>query len=131
MAAKITLITPPDIYQNNLESILFCDLTEEEQDKVVSWLKDIDDLEVNIYYYQGEANVPWLLHALACTNYKYINLNNMSNVSNHLSSYILSKSNVFYNSTDTNSLLIYSHINLNKVNDVIDFLEKVFNNGKG
>ena len=130
MAAKITLITPPDIYQNDLESILFCDLTEEEQEGVISWLKEVNNLEINIYYYQGEPNVSWLLHALSCTHYRYINVNNMSGITNHLVGYLLSKSNVFYSCDDVNIIQVYNHINHNKVRDATDFLEKVFNNGK-
>jgi len=125
MPANITLVTPPDIYQNDQESILFFDLTEKEQDDVIHWLKNID-LSINIYFYQGEPNVAWVLHSLSSANFKYCNLNNMSAVTSYLAGYILSKSNVFYSTNDVNVAELYSHINLNRVTDAVDFLERIF-----
>lgn len=125
MSAKITLITPPDIYQNNQDSILLIDLSEKEQDDVSKWLGD-NPLSINIYFFQGEPNVPWFLHALSCTTYKYINLNNMSAVSSHLAGYTLSKSGVFYSTDDVNVSELFSHINMNRVDDAVMFLERVF-----
>jgi hypothetical protein len=126
MAAKITLITPPDIFQNDVESVLFFDITEKEQDAVTQWLSTVDDLTINIYFYQGEPNVPWFLHALSCSNYKYVNLNNMSAVTGYLAGYILSKQGVFYSTSDVNVAELFSHINHNRVNDAVDFLKRVF-----
>lgn len=125
METKITLITPPDIYQNDQVSILLIDLTEEEQDKVSTWLSK-NQINLNIYYYQGEPNVPWFLHSLACSNYKYINLNNISAVSSYLAGYTLSKPGVFYSTNDANIAELYSHINLNRVESAVDFLERTF-----
>lgn len=125
MENKITLITPPDIYQNDQESILLIDIDEKEQDQVSKWLGK-HPLSVNIYYYQGEPNTPWFLHALACSNYKYINLNNVSAVSSYLAGYTLSKRNVFYSTSDDNVATLYSHINTNRVESAVDFLERTF-----
>ena len=126
MTAKITLITPPDIYQNDQQSVLFVDLTEVEQDLVSTWLAKAE-LNLNIYFYQGEPNVPWILHALSCSNYKYINLNNMSPVVSYLAGYLISKPGVCYTISDDNVAELYSHINLNRVDDVVTFLERTFN----
>lgn len=123
MAKKITLITPPDIYQNSQDSILLIDLTEKEQDEVSNWLGQ-NPLSINIYFYQGETNIPWLMHALSCATYKYINLNNMSAVSSYLSGYIVSKSGVYYNTTDDNVAILYSHINMNRIDNAVEFLER-------
>lgn len=125
MATKITLITPPDIYQNDQDSILLIDLSEEEQDRVSTWLGN-NLLPLNIYYFQGEPNVPWFLHALSCSTYKYINLNNMSAVSSYLSGYTLSKVGVFYSTDDANVAELFSYINMNRVEDAVAFLERVF-----
>jgi len=129
MPAKITLITPPDIYQNDQESILFFDLTEKEQKDVVEWLQSVDH-SINIYFYSGEPNITWILHALSCSDYRYVNVNNMSAVTSYLVSYILSKQNVFYSVDDLNVAEIFSHINLNKVSDAIEFLKKVYSDNK-
>jgi hypothetical protein len=125
MATKITLITPPDIYQNNQDSILLIDLIEDEQDKVSKWLGD-NPSSINIYFFQGEPNVPWFLHALSCSTYKYINLNNMSAVSSYLAGYTLSKAGVFYSTDDANVADLFSYINMNRVEDAVAFLERVF-----
>lgn len=125
MANKLTLITPPDIYQNNQDSILLIDLTEKEQDEVSAWLGQ-NPLSINIYFYQGEPNIPWFLHALSCATYKYINLNNMTAVSSYLAGYTLSKINVFYSTDDINVAELFSHINMNRVDNAVAFLERIF-----
>ena len=127
MAAKITLITPPDIYQNDQASVLFIDLTETEQDGVTAWLAEkLADVHLNIYFYQGEPNVPWFLHSLSCSTYKYINLNNMSAVTSYLAGYALSKAGVSYSTTDDTIADLYSHINTHRVVDAVEFLERTF-----
>lgn len=123
MASKITLITPPDIYQNSQESILLIDITDSEQDEISKWLGETPTT-MNIYFYQGEVNIPWFLHALSCSTYKYINLNNMSAVSGHLVGYTLSKPGVYYSTTDENVANLFSYINTNQVDNVVAFLER-------
>jgi hypothetical protein len=126
MAAKVTLITPPDIYQNDQVSVLFIDVTEKEQDEITLWLSEVEKLSLNIYFYQGEPNVPWLLHSLSSSHYRYINLNNMSAVTSHLVGYIVAKPGVYYTIDDINLAELYSHINVNRVNNVVEFLKRVF-----
>lgn len=129
MVAKITLITPPDIYQNNQTSILFFDLSDKEQDQVVDYLTSIDD-SINVYFYSGETNIPWLLHALSCSEFKYLNLNNMSAVTGYLAGYILSKPGVYYSTEDTNVAMLYNYINVNRVENAVIFLERVLSGKK-
>lgn len=126
MPTKITLVTPPDIYQNDLLSILFLDISEKEQDAVSAWLGKSDyGSGINIYFYQGEPNIPWFLHSLSCCQFKYINLNNMSSVSSYLAGYVLAKDSVYYSVSDSAVASLYSHINTNKVNDAVEFLERI------
>jgi hypothetical protein len=125
METKLTLITPPDIYQNNQDSILLIDVTEKEQDEISSWLGK-NPLSINIYFYQGEPNVPWLFHALSCATYKYINLNNMTAVSSYLAGYTLSKAGVYYSTDDKNVADLFSYINMNRVDNAVAFLERIF-----
>ena len=126
MPAKITLVTPPDIFQNEQPSVMFVDLSEDEQDFVSVWLGKAD-LSLNIYYYQGEPNVPWFLHAMTCATHKYINLDRMSPTTTYLVGYLLSKPGVCYTTKDENVAEVYSHINLNRVDNVIEFLERALN----
>lgn len=129
MAAKITLITPPDIYQNNQTSILFFDLNNDEQDQVIDYLKNIED-SLNVYFYSGENDVTWLLHALSCSDYKYVNLNNMSAITSYLTGYILSKPGVYYSTNDVNISMLYNYINVNHVDNAVIFLERVLSGKK-
>ena len=125
MANKLTLITPPDIYQNNQDSILLIDITEKEQDEVSAWLAQ-NPSSINIYFYQGETNIPWFMHALSCSTYKYINLNNMTAVSSYLAGYTLSKVGVYYSTDDENVATLFGHINMNRVDNAVAFLERTF-----
>lgn len=129
MTAKITLITPPDIYQNDQTSILFVDITETEQDEISRWLGNAN-LDLNIYYYQGEPNVPWLLHAFSVSNFQYLNLDNMSSVTSYLAGYLISRPGSCYTVADDNVAELYSHINLNRVQNAVEFLERSFDGKK-
>lgn len=127
MSLKITLITPPDIFQNDNPSILLMNMTEKEQDYATQWLSKVDtDLELNIYFYQNEPNIIWFLHSLVASSHKYINIDNTDGMSEMLLGYILSKPLTYYKTEDKNKDSVFSHINQNRVNSVDDFLERVF-----
>ena len=130
MGAKITFISPPDIYQNNKNSLLLIDPDEKDQEQIANWLKKQDDLEINLYYYQGETNATWLFHSLAVAKYKYINIDNMSAMTSYLVSYILSMPSSFYSTKDINVSELFSHLNHNRVQDMQDFLRQIFD-GQG
>lgn len=127
MTGKITLITPPDFYENSNFSILFMGLDEVQQDKVSSWLGAKSEFpDTNIYFHQGENNMPWLLYAVNRTDVKLLNLDSDSAIITLLGSYILGKSNVYYTTKDANLKELMSFINNNYVPDVESFMEKVF-----
>jgi hypothetical protein len=127
MPGKITLITPPDIFENTNPSILFMHLTEEEQDAVTKWLSEhvLKD-DVNFYVYSDENNLGWIFYALSRCEYKYINTDCYNSITQALGGYILGKNNAYYKTSDANIAAIYSHINHNKVDNVIKFLETIF-----
>ena len=126
MKGKLTLITPPDIFENSNLSILLCHLTDEEQDAVGRWLQ-LNDVEqnINLYAYAGEPNTVWFLYALNRCEYKYINLDCVNLMTQSLSGYILSRNNVFYRTDNKNLSAIYSHINTNNISKIEDFLESI------
>ena len=126
MKSKITLITPPDIFENSNTSILLCHLTSDEQDAIGKWLHDIDlPIDINIYAYAGEPNTVWFLYALNRCEHKYINIDCVNLITQSLSGYILSKGGVFYKTGNEDLAAIYSHINTNRVSAVEKFLESV------
>lgn len=126
MEGKITLITPPDFYENANQSVLFFHTSEQEQDTISKWLKQItfsDDL--NLYVYTDETNLPWIFYAFSRCEYKYINFDNMNSITQALGGYLVSRNDVFYHTSDENLASIYSHINCNRVSNVEDFLERI------
>lgn len=126
MDGKITLITPPDIFENSNTSILFVNLSESDQEIVSRWLSTEDIKEdLNFYVYSGEVNVSWFLYALSRCEYKYIDLNNTNYITQSLSGYMLSKSNVFYKTNDDNIGAVYSYINANRIKEIETFLERL------
>lgn len=127
MPLKITLVTPPDIFQNDNPSILLMNLVEKEQDLATQWLGNLDvDLNLNIYFYQNEPNAIWFLHSLATSSHKYIDIDNTNGMSEMLLGYLLSKPATYYKTKDTNKNSVFCHINQNRVDSVTDFLERVF-----
>jgi hypothetical protein len=131
MTLKITLITPPDIYQNDNDSLLLLNVTEKEQSNASDWLVQVNsEQHLNVYFYQNETEVPWILHAMAASSYKYINIDGINGITSWLAGYILGKPNTFYYCSDPNVASLYSHINPNRVNNIVDFLERTLGANK-
>lgn len=126
MTGKITLITPPDIFENSNPSVLFVHITDEEQDVISRWLGSADfKTDINFYVYSGEPNAMWFLYAMNRCEHKYINIDCVNYITQALSGYALSKSGTFYKTQDENLAAVYSHINSNRVNQVEQFLESI------
>jgi hypothetical protein len=128
---KITLITPPDFYENETYSILLVGITEEEQDQISHQLGQLDsDTPLNIYYFQGENNMEWLLFALNRCNAVYINANSGTDLIKWLASYMLGKSNVWYTTSDDDLKSLFSYINQKYVPNISKFIEAHFDDKK-
>jgi len=125
MSGKITLITPPDIYENSNPSLLFIHISDADQDAASQWLgiKKLAN-NVNFYMYNGEPNVAWILWAMGACQYKYIDIDNQNNISQLLCGYLLGKVDVYYKTVDENLSAVCSHINNNRVKSIEDFLER-------
>ena len=127
MTGKITLITPPDFYENASFSVLFMGLDDEQQEKASQWLGFKSEFpDTNMYFYQGEHNMPWLLYAANRSDVKFLNLDSEHAIITLLGSYILSKPNVYYTTKDENLKDLMGFINNNYVPDIETFMEKVF-----
>ena len=97
MQGKITLITPPDIFENSNTSVLFSHITDEEQDTISKWLSTSDfNEDINFYVYSGEPNVSWFLYAMNRCEYKYINIDCVNYITQALSGYALTRNGTFY-----------------------------------
>jgi hypothetical protein len=131
MSLKITLITPPDIFENDNESIFLINLNEEDQNAATDWLSKYDsEKDLNIYFYQGEINMPWFLHAMAVSTYKYIDIDANSPMTDLLAGYILGKNNVYYKTAEQNTAAVYNYINPNRVSNVVIFFERAISEAK-
>jgi hypothetical protein len=103
-------------------------LDDKDQDQASLWLgTNAKDLDLNLYFYQGEPNMPWLLYALNRANATFINLDANKAIITIMGSYILGKPGIFYTTQDTNMKALLGHINNNFVPDVETFLKKVLN----
>jgi hypothetical protein len=126
MAGRITLITPPDFFENGNLSILFGHITAQEQDAISKWLYDANVKEnLNLYVYTDEPNPSWFLYALNRCEHKYINADYVNLVTQSLIGYALTRNNVYYKTSNENLSSIYSHINSNRVEQVENFLESI------
>ena len=128
MDGKITLITPPDIFENDSYGVLFMHLSESDQQLVSEWLAESNIKEhINVYFYDHEIDLPWLFHALARCDYKYIDINELNTVTRSLSGYIVGKKNTFYKVDDESLSAVYHYINQDRITNIETFLEKAFN----
>jgi len=124
---NITLITPPDFFENDNFSVLFLGMTEADQISASQWLSQYTGTSnVNFYCYQGENNLPWLLYALNRSDVKFLNFDSDYSIINFLGSYILGKPNVYYTTQNTDLKLLMSHINNKFVPDIESFLKEIF-----
>lgn len=127
MQGKITLITPPDIFENDSKSVLFINLNEKDQETVSKWFSNANiDEDINIYFYDSLLDVEWLMYSVARCEYSFINLNNLTNVE-ILAGYILGKKSVFYRIDNENTAAFCHYINQNRITNIEKFLERVFN----
>jgi len=128
MSNKITLITPPDFYENSNFSIMLLGLNEQDQDAASHWLGQVDNIDnINFYFYQGETNLEWLFYALNRSDLKFINLDSNLTIINYLSSYILGRPNVYYTTKNENLKSLMSYINNKYVPNIETFLREAFN----
>lgn len=121
---KITLITPPDFFENSNPGILLIGLDEEQQDQITICLRDNDVApQLNVYYYQDEDNLEWLFYALARSGATFVNGDCENFTVRNLLSYILSRPNVYWTTTDEDIKKLYSYINGHYVNTIEDFFK--------
>jgi hypothetical protein len=128
MEGKITLITPPDIFENDSRSVLFMHLSDDDQQKVSKWFANsILTQNINVYFYNDEMDMTWLLHAIARCEYKFIDLNGLTYLTTALGGYIVGKKNTYYKVDDENLSAVYHYINQDRITNIETFLEKAFN----
>lgn len=120
----ITLITPPDIFENENVSFVLMNISDQEQETASKWLGDQKiEKPINLYYYQGETDLGWLFHAIAISKGVYLNCDNNSDVTKWITSYVLGKSNTWYKTSDDGLKSLLTYINQRSVDNIETFLE--------
>jgi hypothetical protein len=126
MTGKITLISPPDVYVNRGFSIILINTTEAEQELISDWFSSHNlSKEISIYFYNNEQNIQWLITAFNMAHCRYVNVDNSTDQSNVLLSYMLSGDNCYYSTANNNTHEIFRLLNTSKLESVTEFLEKV------
>jgi len=128
MLGKITLITPPDIFENENLSFLFVHLSDDDQIKVSEWFGKSQVTEnINVYFYSQEPELEWLLYAANTAVHKVIDLDNLTESTRLLAGYFLGKNNFSYITKNDTTAQISKYINASRITNINDFLEKAFN----
>ena len=128
MDNRITLITPPDFFENESYSIMFVHLGDDDQTRVSKWLAAANLTEhINIYFYDHDTNLEWFFYALARCEYVCIDLDALNSATSMLSGYILGKKTTYYKTNNENTSAVCHFINQNRITNIESFLERAFN----
>jgi hypothetical protein len=121
---KITLITPPDYFENSNPSILLVGLDDTQQDQITVCLRDHDlSPQINLYYYQDEDNLEWLLYAVARSQAIFVNADCTNFTVQNMLSYILGRPNVYWSTQNEDLRKLFGYINGHYVNTIEDFFK--------
>lgn len=125
---KINLISPPDkLYNNHKTFNLVCATQKEKENLSFALSKNNKGEDIDIYVYNNENNLLWLLDVINRKNYTYLNLDNLQGNVVQYTSYIVSLPNVYYYTKDLKTKAIYELISTNLVESFDKFIEKVLN----
>jgi hypothetical protein len=128
MKNKITLITPPDLFQNSSLSVLFVDISAKDQETISDWFyKNENEVDLNLYFYSADSDAQWLLSALNRCDLTFIDVDQLSPEPSLLLGYILSKPKVYFQCRQDESAKTLNLINTNQVPDVKYFLDEILN----
>lgn len=129
MKNKITLITPPDFFENNEFSLLLVGLNDVNQQSMTTYLSNLEfDKNINIYFHMDENEPTWILYSLGKSSFCFMDLDNTKSAAATLSAYILSKPNTYYSTTNEYLATQVKVINSNRVPDFDFFLQEILSN---
>ena len=119
MNSKILIVTSPDYFHGNMTKVLLINPTVEEKLFVQEFLKS-NDLELIIYVYNNDQNIPWLLNVASTSDSIYFNIDNTTDLSYNYTSYLISNPRVTYKSQN----LDYSLINKDRIYNIDEYIQR-------
>jgi hypothetical protein len=115
MNNKINLITPPDKLFNFDNNFLLIKPSTQVKVEFQKILAQVDE-EINVYLYEGEQNIEWLLDVLHRADICIVDIDNCDSMTKLFVPYILAFPGVFYFTTD--EVTPYGLLNKNRIYDL-------------
>lgn len=123
MANKITLVTPPDMILNRVQTILLITPSPDIKNSLEHFISTIKS-NINIYVYdENQRDHKWLLTVAVRANAVIVDCDNVPEDLSHFLSYIISMSNTYYRVS--NPKVDYLLINPNRFHDFPDLRTKI------
>lgn len=108
----INLITPPDILYDQNTSILLVHPSQKIKEQLNEVLKDVEQ-DINIYLYEAEDDEQWMLNLHRMCDYVVIDIDNCSQYTKSVVSYMISFNNTFWLTNGEN--LYYNNISNKRI----------------
>lgn len=123
MANKITLVTPPDMILNRVQTILLITPAEDIKHSLEHFLSTLK-ANINVYVYdENQRDHKWLLTVAVRANAVIVDCDRIPEDLSHFLSYIISMPNTYYRVS--NPKVDYLLINPNKFHDFPDLKTKI------
>lgn len=123
MANKITLVTPPDVILNRVQTILLITPSPDIKNSLEHFLSTIK-ANITIYLYdENQHDLKWLLSIAVRANAVIVDCDNVQDDLNHFLSYVISMPNTYYRIT--NPKVDFLLINPNRFHDFPDLKTKI------
>lgn len=124
---EITLITPPDVLNNDAYSILVICPTDDKKQSINNILSTAN-IHLNLYFYENEFdNVEWLINLIKKVDIAIIDVDNCNTSVQTFLSHFIAQPNTFY--LTNNSIMLYNLISKNRIYN-LTWLEDILNRGK-
>ena len=120
--SKINLITPPDILHNKNKSILCISLDPQQKQELQDLLAESNDNQ-NIYVYEGNQELDWLMNLHKICDIVLVNLDNLDTEIRTIMSYLISFDNTYWLTKGEH--MLYNKISSNRIYNIEQIKERI------
>tara|TARA_A100001035_G_scaffold268332_1_gene253200 strand:+ start:508 stop:909 length:402 start_codon:yes stop_codon:yes gene_type:complete len=120
--SKINLITPPDILHNKNKSILCISLDPQQKQELQDLLAESNDNQ-NIYVYEGNQELDWLMNLHKMCDTVLVNLDNLDTEIRTIMSYLISFDNTYWLTKGEH--MLYNKISSNRIYNIEQIKERI------